>query len=54
LSLSTLADLEVCEYPDSQKISAVSGARGERVLRKIFRSEQTVDYYDGETEVKKS
>jgi uncharacterized cupin superfamily protein len=54
LSLSTNSDLEVCEYPDSQKISAVSGVRGERGLRKMFRAEQSVDYYDRETGVKKS
>jgi uncharacterized cupin superfamily protein len=54
LSLSTNAELEVCEYPDSQKISATSGVRGERGLRKMFRAEQTVDYYDRETGVKKS
>jgi uncharacterized cupin superfamily protein len=48
LSLSTLVDLEACEYPDSQKVLVVSGPRGERKLRKIFRAENTVDYYDRE------
>ena len=48
LSLSTMADLEACEYPDSGKVSVVSGMRGERGLRKIFRAENTVDYYDRE------
>jgi len=48
LSLSTIADLEACEYPDSDKVSVVSGKRGERGLRKIFRAENTVDYYDRE------
>jgi uncharacterized cupin superfamily protein len=48
LALSTLADVEVCEYPDSQKISVVTGQRGERGLRKMFRAENTVHYYDRE------
>jgi uncharacterized cupin superfamily protein len=48
LSLSTLVDLEACEYPDSQKVSIVTGNRGERGLRKMFRTENTVDYYDRE------
>ena len=48
LALSTLAEVEVCEYPDSGKISAVTGLRGERGLRKIFRAENTVEYYDRE------
>lgn len=48
LSLSTIADLEACEYPDSDKVSVVSRKPGERRLRKIFRAENTVDYYDRE------
>jgi uncharacterized cupin superfamily protein len=48
LSLSTIADLEACEYPDSGKVSVVSDKPGERGLRKIFRAENTVDYYDRE------
>jgi uncharacterized cupin superfamily protein/GNAT superfamily N-acetyltransferase len=48
LALSTLSDVETCEYPDSQKISIVTGRRGEPGLRKIFRAENTVDYYDRE------
>jgi hypothetical protein len=35
-------------YPDSQKISIVTGQRGESGLRKMFRAESTVDYYDRE------
>jgi uncharacterized cupin superfamily protein len=49
LSLSTLVDVEVCEYPDSQKVLVAVGKRGERSLREIFRAENTVDYYDRET-----
>lgn len=48
LALSTLVDVEACEYPDSQKVLIVTGQRGERDLRKMFRSENTVDYYDRE------
>lgn len=50
LSLSTLVEVETCEYPDSQKVSIVAGKRGERGLRKMFRAEATVDYYDREKE----
>ena len=46
LALSTLADLDACEYPDSQKVSVVTGQRGEPGLRKMFRTENTVEYYD--------
>src|SRR5262245_50273257 len=48
LALSTVVDMEICEYPDSQKILIVSGPRGARGLRKMFRAETTADYYDRE------
>jgi uncharacterized cupin superfamily protein len=48
LALSTLLDIETCEYPDSHKISIVTGQRGESGVRKMFRAENTVDYYDRE------
>jgi uncharacterized cupin superfamily protein len=48
LALSTLVDVEACEYPDSQKVLIVAGPRGKRVLRKMFRAEAEVDYYDRE------
>jgi len=48
LALSTLVEVEACEYPDSGKVSVVTGRRGERGLHKIFRAETTVDYYDRE------
>ena len=48
LALSTVAEVEACEYPDSQKVSIVAGPRGVRGLRKLFRTENTVDYYDRE------
>jgi uncharacterized cupin superfamily protein len=48
LALSTLVDAEACEYPDSQKVLIRAGLHGERSLRKMFRAETTVDYYDRE------
>ena len=48
LSLSTIVDLEVCEYPDSQKILVAASQRGPSGLRKLFRAENTVEYYDRE------
>lgn len=48
LALSTLVDVEACEYPDSQKVLIVTRNREERGLRKMFRAENTVDYYDRE------
>lgn len=50
LAVSTLAEIEVCEYPDSGKVSLVTRREGEPGLRKIFRAEQTVGYYDREKE----
>jgi uncharacterized cupin superfamily protein len=48
LSLSTICDIEACEYPDSRKVLVVAGERGKRGLRKMVRAETTVDYYDRE------
>jgi uncharacterized cupin superfamily protein len=47
LSLSTMSEVDACEYPDSGKVLIVSdqGARG---VRGMFRAENTVDYYDRE------
>jgi uncharacterized cupin superfamily protein len=47
LALSTLAEIEACEYPDSGKLS-ISCRREPSVLRKIFRAETDTDYYDRE------
>jgi uncharacterized cupin superfamily protein len=49
LAVSNLADVDTCEYPDSQKILVVTGQRAESGLRKVFRAEDTVDYYDRES-----
>ena len=48
LALSTLVDIDVCEYPDSQKVMIGAGKPGQPGLRKMFRAANTVDYYDGE------
>lgn len=48
LAISTLVEVEACEYPDSGKVSVVAGKRGDRGLRKMFRAEADVDYYDRE------
>lgn len=48
LSLSTLAEIEVCEYPDSDKIGVHADAPSPGV-HKMFRAASTVDYYDGES-----
>ena len=49
LSLSSMSELEVCEYPDSNKTGVYADAATASGLRKMFRSESTVDYYDRET-----
>lgn len=48
LAVSTIADIEVCEYPDSGKVSAVAGTPGARAVRHLFHTRDAVDYYDGE------
>lgn len=49
LSLSTKAELEACEYPDSQKVLISVRDQGRRKYRKLFRVEDAVEYYDRET-----
>jgi hypothetical protein len=44
LALSTLVDVDACEFPDSQKVLI----RVKTGLRRMFRAETTVDYYDRE------
>lgn len=48
LALSNLAEIDVCEYPDSGKINVGVDAPNQPSLHKIFRAETTVDYYDRE------
>ena len=49
LALSTLADVEVCEYPDSNKFGVFAGGANTPSLRKLVRSENEVVYYDRES-----
>ena len=49
LALSDLVDVETCEYPDSGKVLVVADGQGASRLRKMFRTETTVDYYDRES-----
>lgn len=48
LALSNLQEVEVCEYPDSNKIGVFADTPGAAVLRGLHRSASAVDYYDGE------
>lgn len=48
LAVSNLTEIDACEYPDSQKVSVVTGQRGRIGLSKIFRAENTTQYYDRE------
>ena len=49
LSISTLSSTEICEYPDSQKIAVFATTSPTSGVRRMFRSETSVDYYDRET-----
>lgn len=49
LSLSSMSATEVCEYPDSQKIGVFAGTPPASGVRKMFRAEAGVDYYDRES-----
>lgn len=49
LALSNLSDTEICEYPDSNKVGVFVAASDSPGLRKLFRGEASVDYYDRES-----
>ena len=49
LALSNLAEIEVCEYPDSNKVGVHADGPKEAGLHKMFRGEVTVEYYDRES-----
>jgi len=49
LSLSNVAAVELCEYPDSNKIGMFADTPGAPVVRALHRASSTVDYYDGES-----
>ena len=46
LSLSNLEDVEVCEYPDGNKVGVFASGASTPKLRTFFRAEGEVDYYD--------
>ncbi len=48
LCLSTQDEVDVCEYPDSNKILAMTGPQGARTLRHMSRKQDAVDYWEGE------
>ena len=48
LAVSTRAAVDACEYPDSGKVMVVAGNGSSTKLWKMFRAENTVDYYDRE------
>jgi uncharacterized cupin superfamily protein len=49
LALSNLSEIEVCEYPDSNKTGVHADEPQGHGLHKMFRSEQTFEYYDRES-----
>jgi uncharacterized cupin superfamily protein len=49
LALSNVVDIEACEYPDSNKVLICAGEPGTPGLRKMFRAETSVEYYDRES-----
>lgn len=49
LAISSMADLDICEYPDSGKFLArAKGPDGKQRFRQIRKSEGDIDYWDGE------
>lgn len=48
LALSTMSEVDTCEYPDSGKILIVTGQIAGSGVYAMFRKENTVDYYDRE------
>lgn len=49
LSLSNVSATEICEYPDSQKIGVFASGDPTSGVRKLFRAEAGVEYYDRES-----
>jgi len=48
LCLSTVDDVDVCEYPDSDKVMSMVGSPQKRDLVHMSRSKDAVDYFYGE------
>ncbi len=49
LALSNQVDVEVCEYPDSNKLGVFAFEANTPALRTMLRAETDVDYYDRES-----
>lgn len=49
ISLSNTEAVEVCEYPDSNKIGVFADAADALGLRGLHRTSSAVEYYDGES-----
>lgn len=50
LCISTMNEVEICGYPDSDKISTSVGPRSKRTIGAMFRRGSAVDYFDGESD----
>ena len=49
LALSTQAEIEAWEYPDSKKVLVLAGDAASGGFAGMYRAEDTVDYYDRES-----
>lgn len=48
LCISTQDEVEICGYPDSDKLSMSVGPRSKRTIGAMYRRGSAVDYFDGE------
>jgi uncharacterized cupin superfamily protein len=48
LAISTVEQIDICEYPDSDKVLAVAGTPGARSFRAVYPRAGEVDYWQGE------
>lgn len=48
LAISSVADMDVCEYPDSGKFMTRSRRQSDSPFRYVGRASATLDYWDGE------
>ena len=48
LCLSTNEPVDICEYPDSNKVMSLAGEQGKRSFRYMTMADQEVDYFKGE------
>ncbi|MCZ4273868.1 cupin domain-containing protein [Maritalea porphyrae] len=56
LAISSKADVDVCEYPDTGKFAVMSGSgktrrHGQSAFAFVGRAEQGLDYFDGDADV---